>query len=152
MRSCCAVWLAIGALTCVCMPAFADPAVAPMREEHYVRIALFGGEDDRALLCPSHETMKEARTAIFTADMEALVAATLGEGCVLGTALSFGIINAAHVNNYAQVRFRFLNATDIDTGKDVKLENPKQLYWAYSFNLLGSNSNKIEPILRSAFK
>lgn len=131
-------------------PALADPSIAPV-EEQYAHVAIFNA-GEKALLCPSADTMMNARTAIFTGDINQIVAATEGEACLLGEAGSWGMIIAAHRSNYAQMRFSWLVATEIDTLNEVRLESPEQLYWAFSFNLRDRSSNKVETVLEAAFE
>lgn len=131
-------------------PAFADPSIAPV-EEQYAHVAIFN-PGEKALLCPSADTMMHARTAIFAGDLNQIISATEGEACLLGEAGSWGMIIAAHRNNYAQMRFSWLVATEIDTLNEVRLESPDQLYWAFSFNLRDRSSNKVDPALEAAFE
>ncbi len=134
----------------VAFTALADPTIAPV-DETYAHIAIFN-PGEKALLCPSAETMMNARTAIFSGDLDAIIAVTNGEACLLGESGSWGMITAAHVYNYAQMQFSWLVATEIDTLQEVRLEYPKQPYWAYSFNLRDRAGNKVDPLLDNAFE
>lgn len=141
--------LAILSQAIIASSASADPSIAPV-DEQYAHIAIFK-PGEKALLCPSTDTMMNARTAIFSGNVKAIISATEGQACLLGEAGSWGMITAAHRFKYARLKFNWLVATDIDTLRKVRLENPAQVYWAYSFNLRDRSGKKIEPVLQAAF-
>lgn len=84
-------------------PVLADSSIAPV-EEQYAHVVIFN-PGEKALPCPSADTMMNARTAIFAGDLNQIISATEGEACLLGEAGSWGMIIAAHRNNYADLFF-----------------------------------------------
>lgn len=125
------------------------PGVYPITEDYYVFTSLPTPER-RALLCPDVEVMRSARSAMFANDMDKLAGIVDGQSCIMAYSSSWGYAEAAHVNNFAKVRFRWLKGVDVDSGREVSFEDPEQRYWAMSMDLRAEDTTRIEPTLKKA--